>query len=351
MMKGIQEATKKKLAEGGTRKAAEAAGKAAGDKVAANLTEEIVKGPLGKQLISTAMQNESKAFITNARRSARAKLIRGAKDDASKRTILRQTLPIDATSAFLNDLLVQKAYINTGAQTEYNKMQGGFSLAAGAIAPGLQSIFHKASGKSGLTDAGLETTAKLRRNDIAPMVKIANKKGAFENLTKELKKQIFAHNKEWSEKVSSGKQLGADRLDNNLFRRIILGENGKGNIDGLAATYAKEIKIPLTKDEKVTDVLTSFIDYLPKKDLDEINNSLKAQGLLLGDTVNTSATIGDLLAGKSSLAGEALGIMGTAKQSINGALLVGRDALDRSVKEVDDAYRWSLRKIRDAHKV
>ena len=65
------------------------------------------------------MQNESKAFITNARRSARAKLIRGAKDDASKRTILRQTLPIDATSAFLNDLLVQKAYINTGAQTEY----------------------------------------------------------------------------------------------------------------------------------------------------------------------------------------------------------------------------------------
>ena len=28
------------------------------------------------------MQNESKAFITNARRSARAKLIRGAKDDA-----------------------------------------------------------------------------------------------------------------------------------------------------------------------------------------------------------------------------------------------------------------------------
>ena len=345
MMKGIQEATKKKLAEGGTRKAAEAAGKAAGDKVAANLTEEIVKGPLGKQLISTAMQNESKAFITNARRSARAKLIRGAKDDASKRTILRQTLPIDATSAFLNDLLVQKAYINTGAQTEYNKMQGGFSLAAGAIAPGLQSIFHKASGKSGLTDAGLETTAKLRRNDIAPMVKIASKKGAFENLTKELKKQIFAHNKEWSEKVSSGKQLGADRLDNNLFRRIILGENGKGNIDGLAATYAKEIKIPLTKDEKVTDVLTSFIDYLPKKDLDEINNSLKAQGLLLGDTVNTSATIGDLLAGKSSLAGEALGIMGTAKQSINGALLVGRDALDRSVKEIDDATGGALEKL------
>ena len=87
------------------------------------------------------------------------------------------------------------------------------------------------------------------------MVKIASKKGAFENLTKELKRQIFAHNKEWSEKVSSGKELGADRLDNQLFRRIILGENGKGNVDGLAATYAKEIKIPLTKDEKVTDVL------------------------------------------------------------------------------------------------
>ena len=346
MMKSIQEATKKKLAEGGTRKAAEAAGKAAGDKVAANLATEIVKGPVGKKLINTAMQNESKAFIANARRSARAKLIREAKDDAAKRTILRQTLPADATAAFLNDYLVQKTYITTGAQKEYSKMQGGFSLAAGAIAPGLQSMFHKASGKSGLTDAGLETAAKIRRNDIAPMVKIASKKGAFENLTKELKRQIFAHNKEWSAKVESGRRLGADRLDNDLFRRIILGENGKGNVDGLAAIYAKEIKIPITKDEKVTDVLTSFIDYLPKKDLDEINNSLKAQGLLLGETVNTSATVGDLLAGKSSLAGEALGIMGNAKQAINGTLLVGRDALDKIVKEVDDATEGALAKTK-----
>ena len=346
MMKSIQEATKRKLAEGGTRKAAEAAGKAAGDKIAANLTEEIVKGSVGKQLISTAMQNESKAFIANARRSARAKLIRGAKDGAAKRTILRQTLPADATAAFLNDYLVQRTYTNTIPEREYSLMQGGFSLAAGAIAPGLQSIFHKAAGKSGLADAGLETAAKIRRNDIAPMVKIASKKGAFENLTKELKRQIFAHNKEWSEKVSSGKELGADRLDNQLFRRIILGENGKGNVDGLAATYAKEIKIPLTKDEKVTDVLTSFIDYLPKKDLDEINNSLKAQGLLLGETVNTSATIGDLLAGKSSLAGEALGIMGSAKQAINGTLLVGRDALDKIVKEVDELTEGALEKTK-----
>lgn len=344
MMKSIQEATKKKLAEGGTRKAAEAAGKAAGDKVAANLAEEIVKGPVGKNLINTAMQNESKAFITNARRSTRAKLIRGAKDEASKRTILRQTLPADATAAFLNDYLVQRTYLETGAQEEYSKMQGGFSLAAGAIAPGLQSIFHKASGKSGLADAGLETAAKIRRNDIAPMVKIASKKGAFENLTKELKRQIFAHNKSWAEKVESGRKLGADRLDNDLFKRIILGENGKGNVDGLAATYAKEIKIPITKDEKVTDVLTSFIDYLPKKDLDEINNSLKAQGLLLGDTVNTSATVGDLLAGKSSLAGQALSVMGSAKQAINGTLLVGRDALDKVVKEVDDVTEGALAK-------
>ena len=87
---------------------------------------------------------------------------------AAKRTILRQTLPADATAAFLNDYLVQRTYINTRAQKEYNLMQGGFSLAAGAIAPGLQSIFHKAAGKSGLADAGLETAAKIRRNDIAP---------------------------------------------------------------------------------------------------------------------------------------------------------------------------------------
>ena len=42
--------------------------------------------------------------------------------------------------------------------------------------------------------------------------------------------------------------------------------------------------------------------------------------------------------------------MGTAKQAINGTLLVGRDALDRIVKEEVDAYEGALEK-KGQHKV
>ena len=335
MMKSIQEATKKALKEKGTKKAARAAGKEAAKITAKNLSEQIVRSKAGQQVISRAMQNEQRSFIKNAERATRKKLIRETKDSAAKRTILRQTLPADAAASVLNDYLVQRTYIDTKAQEKYNLFQGGLSLAAGGIGAGMQFGFQSRAGKSGLVDAGAATAAKERKNTALPMVKIAQSKGSLNALVKELKKQVIDHSKSWSKKVSSGKEMGANRLDNELISKIILGADGKGRTGGLAYTYAKEIGIPLTKDDKVSDVLTSIMDFIPKKDLAEMNNALKGQAITMGDTVKISTNIGDLLAGKASSDGQGLALWSTAKQAINGALLTGQDSLDDLVKNSD----------------
>ena len=77
------------------------------------------------------------------------------------------------------------------------------------------------------------------------------------------------------------------------------------------------------------------MDFIPKKDLAEVNNALKGQAITMGDTVKISTNIGDLLAGKASSDGQGLALWSTAKQAINGALLTGQDSLDDLVKNSD----------------
>jgi len=335
MMKSIQEATKKALREKGTKKAARAAGKEAARVTAKNLSEQIVRSKAGQQVISKAMQNEQRSFIKNAERTARKKLINETKNTAAKRTILRQTLPADATASFLNDYLVQRAYIDTKARDKYSAFQGGLAIAAGGIGAGMQFGFQSRAGKSGLADAGAATAAKERKNSVSSLVKISQSKGSLDSLVKELKKQVINHSKSWSEKVSAGKEMGANRLDNELVSKIILGEDGKGKAGGLAYTYAKKIGLPLGKDDKVSEILTSIVDLIPKKDLDQMNNALKGQAITMGDTVKISTNIGDLLAGKASSDGQGLALWSTARQAINGAVLLGQDSLDDLVKNSD----------------
>ena len=374
--KAMAEASGRVLKDKGTRKAAKQAANKAKDAMLRKMSTEI--NAKKKQAAGRAIfRANRKAFLERSALEAQEKLAKDiskqgaakalnlSKKDAAKLTLrdrafgggttlgiskpVFQTGVIDATAAVLQDASIQSNRIDIKVQDEFSAISSAFSSLAGFASVGAHVGFKKVgSEKSGLQNS----TGRLK---ISEMVSKANLK-AVSLLNKEQHQKasnlLLQKTKNWKKKVKEGRELikrGAGNIETDyvdasstpmlsaLVRDIVLGEGGKGEVDGILRMYMDDFDIKLTNQVNISDLLTDIISEMPEAQLRQINDILEPlTHMKLGDLSEVRMNLSNLLAASFSEAGKLLAVPSVAKRVLNGSFLKGEQALAAARKSIDE---------------
>ena len=327
----VREAGRKALQDGATRSAAIAAAQKAGKEAATRAikagTSKKQSKKVADQVVNT-VQKDSRRFIAQeAMRKKQSELFQTA---ATKS--LKQTIALDAGAAVLQDVMAQTAYIEVGAQENYSKTQTAFASLLGGVAGAAQLGFGMFRGSSGFDETG--TTLE----GIANAVIDNNTAKLTAEESKEAAKLVKDTVKSWNEKVESGFEINTAVMPSDLVRTIVIGEDGKSGLAKLL--HDKGMKI--TGQQKVSDVVTNVVRFLPEEDLVEINKGMKKYtDLQLGEITEDAGTeLRDLLAKDISEAGRTLAVMSQARKLIDAGIVSVGDKNKRTFEDdIADAVR------------
>lgn len=338
--KAAAEAGMAALKKGATRQAAEKAGQEAADRALARFVASGVNTEASKKAITRAAELEKNIFLSQAKRRASKEVL----DEAAKkqgRKALMATTAGDALIAMGHDYQIQSLMMEVGVQEEYSALQTGFSSLLGAVGGGAQLAFGKGLGASGLGDAAITVAAGAKRaevqEDIGKIIaKEATKKKPIldEEGMKKAAQEITFRVREWREKWQRGQAAHLnDTTAADLLSRIVLGPNGKGNKGGLVKVF-NDAGMKLEKGVTVSDALTNVVEFLPRKEMEEINNMLKGVGVSIGDLTQSTVKLSDFVAYASHNAGKTLNVFSVAKRMIDTSIIQGADVLDTAAANV-----------------
>ena len=239
---------------------------------------------------------------------------------------LAATTGIDATAAVLQDIQAQQAYLEVGAQKDYNYLQTGFSSLLGGVAGAAQLGFGKFRGASGFEETGdpLEKVSNRVIKETAPQFKPPEVKKAADII----KKEIDA----WNTKVERGGLYSQDAMPADLVHNIMLGEDKKG---GLAKLFADK-GYKLGKEKHLSDVMTNLARFMDDATISEINEGMaKYTGITIGELTEDKSAIGDFMAKKINEAGKTLNVMSQVRRVTNAGIVASQNKLASTISEID----------------
>ena len=355
--KAMQEASKAALKNEGTKQGADLAAKAAGERMMAKLVSAGIsrKSKVAKEMMEAAAKREKRVFLREQLIRSTGRIRREVQRDGAKKALkltdkqkaklsltddllgagvkksVYQTLALDGTVAALQDYHLQaNVLMPIGAQTDYNVMQTGFSSLLGSVGASLQLLGRGAKGASGYGGYTEESAIQARRltatNKEILLLKGAPQKAA----RKELKDAAVA----WRAKVARGEVLAKDGdITTPLFRRIILGEDGTGNTDGILKVF-KDQGIKFNRKTTISDIMTSVARILPPKELAEINKLMEPTGLTIGTSTQAGMKLEALMATKISGSASTMQLMSQISRATNAGVLRGEDILNNAGRSI-----------------
>lgn len=338
----LRQAVKEAAKDAGTIQASKKAAGAARSNVLKHMATSGVKSKSAEKLAYEIARKEAVLFRKEMVRKAQREALADARKQQGRKAIMATTA-IDGTLAALNDYQIQSVYGEIDPKYQYSVGQTAFSSLFGTIAGGAQLVGGAFKGASGLQDVGdANLIAKLRAENmnradtlIARETKILTDKQLAQAHTK-----IKTSVKSWAEKVKGKKDHFGETVNMpvELLKDIVLGANRDGKGDSLVALYTEAVKEGavggITKNHRVSDILTNVVKNMPQKELQEINESLKPYNINLGDLTGVNDTLADLMAGGASDAGKTLNVWSQAQRLINGTLLRTDDVASSMAQEV-----------------
>ena len=359
--KAMEEAVERTLNKGGSKAAAEKAGKDAQEAIISQLAQKTqVTRRAERAAKNIGKAEEDFVFGTSklaAEKEVRDKIVReGATEaldlspiQASKLSIrdrmfgggttlgvakpIAQTAILDGTLAVLQDVGIQQNRLAIGAQEEFSAVQSAFSSLAGFVGVAAQVGFGKASGRTGF-DIMPGSLSLLEKKAIA-------KSKAAALLDNKYQEKAVSHIvdavESWGDKVAKGEALNirGQNVDSMtmLIRNIMLGKDGAGTDGGLVQIY-KDSGLQVSNKVHVSDILTDIIPEMPPSELRRINKVLKQHGIDLGTIAGVKKKLGPMLAEKISNAGSVLNIQSMASKILSGNILKGDDLVEGATENI-----------------
>lgn len=334
LMKAGRDAAAKQTTVDAQKKAADLAYK----QTMARLAKANVGGKAAKETAKEIARTESKLV--------RKKLVREALDETKSKVqgkadtkALLATTAIDGTLAMLHDVQIQSVYEEIDPQYQYSVGQTAFSSLFGTVAGGAQLAGRAFRGSSDLGGAMQESKYVVASAENLKKADNAVAKAGKLLTDKQQKKAVnFVGDAvvNWATKVKNGKDIFDEQSTPvELLSEIVLGPNGNGKGGGLVSIFNEIVqdgseegmKIGISKDTRISDVLTNVVSRMSQDEIKDINNKLKAAGvdIHVGDMASLNGKIRDLLAKDTSEAGQVLSVWSQARRLTNGALLRADD--------------------------
>lgn len=348
----LKQASKEAMKDEATQQGMSKAGLAAQRKVIGHMAANGVKSKASQKLSEDIAKKEALLFRKEMIRKAQREALSDIRKQQGRKAIMATTA-IDGTLAALNDYQIQSVYGEIRPEYQYSVGQTAFSSLFGTVAGGAQLVGGAFKGASRLEDSGdafriaRERAENMNRAD----TQIAKETSVLtERQKKQAQTTIKDSVKSWAEKVQQKQtQFGeTTRLPTELLTDMLLGPNGNGKGGGIVSFYNKAVAEGavggLNRNHRVSDVLTNVVKDMPESELLEINKALEPLGFKLGDLTGIKDSLGSLIAGASSEAGQTLNAFSQAQRLINGTLLRADDvaagmAEGVMLREADKAKR------------
>lgn len=328
----IKEATERALASGATRTAAEEAGKLAGQRTITRLAERNVTGEAAERISGRVAQLERDRFMGLAADTARREVMQPRLQRAA-RLSLYGTTALDGTFAALQDYSIQNVMMDVGVQEEYSRTQTAASSLLGLIGTGAQLLGRQATGVSGLGDSATRLEGARIRGEQENLVRTALDAEEIDEVAELIGGVVSS----WEDKVARGTDMaGTTNAPVDILYEIMMGADGRGGL----ADFARKKGIRITRNRRVSDVMTDLVSQLPPDRLNQINAKLEPlTGLTLGETAGSGQRLADLFAKDINVAGRTLNVMAQVKKTINGGVVHGNNLLDAIARRDDVTNR------------
>ena len=325
----LKEAARMEMKNQASAQAAKQVGTESRNTILKHMAANSVKSEASQKLAYDTARKEALLFRKELVRKAQREALADARKQQGRKAALATTA-IDGTLAALNDYQIQSVYSEIDPEYQYSVGQTAFSSLFGTIAGGAQLVGGAFKGASGLQDVGDATRIAAKRAENMNRVDdLIAKEGKFLTEAQRSKAQnvVVEGVRSWAEKVKGKKDPFGDtsRIPTEMLADIVLGANRDGKGNSLLSVYNEAVKegavAGITKNHRVSDVLTNVVKYMPQEDLKKINDALTPLGFNLGDTTAVHAKLADLVAGQASEAGQTLNVFSQARRLINGTLL------------------------------
>ena len=305
-----------------------------GGKALTQVTKNLAKNAAKKGLKGKA----SKAFVQNG-------INQFVKSNTTKG--IAATAVADSITAVGLDAAYQAARIEVGVQEDHSWSQSGLMALTGVIGGGIDYLTR------------LKTT-KVSGYDVDKLTGIADYKSyykASKKVKKEVIDEITDGVRTWAEKIRDGQAILAvghadgTMLNSNFFNTFLFGDRankirGLGEIlesKGLDFGTGKK----LSNNKRLTDIITEFVEDIPKPAKVLMNNALDKTGIYSKLGIDRSnRDLAALIAETVSESGRQLGTFGRFAQKIGFAREKGsktflntEDALAREAEKVTEEMR------------
>lgn len=336
-----KEAAERAIASGATREAADQAAKRASDRTIQRLAQRSVTGETAERMALRVADIERQAVSRRAGQRASKEVTDPLLKKAAKRS-LYATTALDGTFAALNDYQIQNVMLDVGVQEEYSKQQTMLSSLLGLVGGGAQLAGRQATGVSGLGDSKIRLQDAVDRAQQEQLVRTAVSSEDIDKITDTFDKTLSR----WEEKVQRGAdEFGEINAPVDILYDVMLGPDGTGGL----AKVMRDKGLRITRNRRVSDVMTDLVTQLPAEKLAEINARLEPMtGLTLGETTMMGTRLQDLFAKDINRAGKTLNVMSQVKKTINSGVVHGSnmmDAIARRDEELINVEQGRLQKL------
>ena len=286
-----------------------------------------------------AQQGGTKATLEIAQREATKKF--------SKKAVaggVATATALDVGSALVLDSMYQDTRMQIGVQEEFSALQSGLAALTGVLG-GTVDLLSRAR------------TTKLSGYDADKLVDVGTYKDYYAEppeVKKQIHKKILENTRKWTDKVREGAEILEDvdgqYLKADFLKALFLGDGkeikGVGQIlreAGLDLNVSKRYE----KGANITDILTDFIEDMPKDIEDEITKTIEATNIfnLLGIKPDNKK-LSSLIASKVSEAGQELNIFSQLARQLRDAKRKGSKVYLQTLAEEDA----ELKKLTDGLK-
>ena len=324
-----EQASRQALESGATREAADQAARRAADRTAQRLAYRGVNEKTQRRVADEVADLERDMFMRRAAREAEREVLAPGERQLA-RASLYGTTALDGSFAALHDYQIQNLMLDVGVQEEYSRTQTAFSGLLGVVGGGMQLAGRQFRGASGLGEGKMRLEDARARAEQKNLERAALDDKEINTTIKTIEDAVSS----WEQKVARGTNAFGDTTNTpaDLLYEIMLGPDGRGGL----AKIMRDKGLRITRNRKVSDVMTDIVSQLPADRLAEINAKIEPRtGLTLGETAGHGQRLADLFAKDINVAGRTLNVMSQVKKTINGGVVHGSNMMDAIARRAD----------------